>query len=551
MGQRRDLIPRKGGGWAFNKRWPKDVELIAPGSHFRKGLGTSDLSVAIRRRTSAEDEFWAKVDGFRRRLDDHPRQLSETEASTIVSRWFRERNDELDAGHLSEPVPDEVREAELRDLPHNLALLDDALARNDTAPIASLARRIFAEQEITILPEGPGYQYLLQLLFRANKELALIDAARLKGDFGYRPSDPVFAAAMENDNKGRPKRTLGDLIEAHWAAKSPDWSPRTQEQFPPVHRLLRDSLGATRALDSIGIEDAEQLELLVKSLPANLSRRSELKSLSVPKAVQKGKALGLPKLAAKTINDTYISGVKTIFSWAERKGWIDRSPMRVIEALRDPIPASRKRDAFTIEQIQTLFSLAPWGGPSAGRNHYPARYWTPLLALYHGFRLAEVCGLMTNDVARREGHPVIIVRVNNSRTLKTEQSERTMPVHPELVRLGFLEYVEGQQKAGQDRLFPDARAKNRGQMGYNVGAWFSQLVKGLGLEGRNLTFHALRHTFKDRLREADISGDLGNALTGHAKGGVSASYGSGFSTGRLREAIERIEYPGLNLDTTS
>lgn len=45
-------------------------------------------------------------------------------------------------------------------------------------------------------PASPGYRTMLQLLARANKELTRIDLARLQGDFGYQPTDPVFRSAL-------------------------------------------------------------------------------------------------------------------------------------------------------------------------------------------------------------------------------------------------------------------------------------------------------------------------------------------------------------------
>ena len=71
-----------------------------------------------------------------------------------------------------------------------------------------------------------------------------------------------------------------------------------------------------------------------------------------------------------------------------------------------------------------------------------------------------------------------------------------------------------------------------------------------GLEGRNLSFHSLRHNFEDRLREAGLHGTpICQYLGGRSVGGVSASYGSGFSTFKLREAVEKEKYPSIEFDS--
>lgn len=124
-----------------------------------------------------------------------------------------------------------------------------------------------------------------------------------------------------------------------------------------------------------------------------------------------------------------------------------------------------------------------------------------------------------------------------------------MPIHPQVIELGFLDYVKAQRKLGHEKLFPDALKKERGQIGYNVGRWFAAQIKTLGLEGCNLSFHSLRHNFEDRLREAELHGTpIGQYLGGRSAGGVSASYGSGFSTAKLTDALAKVEYPTIEFN---
>ena len=47
--------------------------------------------------------------------------------------------------------------------------------------------------------------------------------------------------------------------------------------------------------------------------------------------------------------------------------------------------------------------------------------------------------------------------------MKSEAGQRVVPVHPELVRIGFLDYVAAMKKASERKLFPDLR---RGAEGY-------------------------------------------------------------------------------------
>src|SRR3546814_2697426 len=63
------------------------------------------------------------------------------------------------------------------------------------------------------------------------------------------------------------------------------------------------------------------------------------------------------------------------------------------------------------------------------------------------------------------------MRVRGER-LKTINAHRTIPVHPELQRLGFLRFVEQQRQAGTGFLFPLQEPNKREQWAVPLGRWF-------------------------------------------------------------------------------
>lgn len=57
-------------------------------------------------------------------------------------------------------------------------------------------------------------------------------------------------------------------------------------------------------------------------------------------------------------------------------------------------------------------------------------------------------------------------------------------------------------------------------------------------------FHSFRHTFKRMARDADLTEETHDALTGHTgEGGSGRSYGRGFGLKALAAALGRIEAP--------
>jgi hypothetical protein len=77
----------------------------------------------------------------------------------------------------------------------------------------------------------------------------------------------------------------------------------------------------------------------------------------------------------------------------------------------------------------------------AGRRE--AAFWLPLLGLFTGARLGEIAPLSAADVKTDELtniHSIVITEdLEKGRRLKTSGSRRVVPVHPELIRIGFIE----------------------------------------------------------------------------------------------------------------
>jgi len=50
----------------------------------------------------------------------------------------------------------------------------------------------------------------------------------------------------------------------------------------------------------------------------------------------------------------------------------------------------------------------------------------------------------------------------DDKILKTKASERTIPIHPQLIELGFMKYLKRFQRKPRSKLFPDIPAGTTG-----------------------------------------------------------------------------------------
>ncbi|MFL0355481.1 hypothetical protein ACI5KX_03295 [Erythrobacter sp. GH1-10] len=531
------------GHYRYRRRWPKNVIAVAKGEFFIRHLGTSSLEEAVRLRPAAEIEFFSEVDRLGQLVDNAPREVTQAEATILVSRWFAERVKKDAEYDLLHPTVDpEARRVAFDGTNPIIEVVSEMIGTGDLEVFETHAERLFAEHGIKADRDTPGFRLAAQLMARADKELWQMRDARIRGDFGYQPSDPVFASALRAVDEKKAKPTLGGLIEAFKKDREDRWSPSSTAAYVPVERVMREVLGSARQLDTITREDGRKLFDVVRQLPRGLGKSPKLRGLSILEAIK----TDFPKLSPKSINGTYLAMMKATFRFAVQEQWMAADPLSGL-SVHDPVAEADKRDPFTIEQLNIIFGGEPWCPRDDAPKGRPLHYWGPLMALYHGMRRGEIAQLTTDDITEIDGVPVILVRAGGARRLKTTNARRMLPVHPELITLGFLDYAKAQKDSGGEQLWPGEKPDSRGKWGDGFSDWFLRLLKEREVTGNKLGLHSFRHNFQDRLREAGLHGTaLGEELAGRSRGGTTSNnYGSGHSTAMLREAIAKISYPGF------
>lgn len=197
--------------------------------------------------------------------------------------------------------------------------------------------------------------------------------------------------------------------------------------------------------------------------------------------------------------------------------------------------------------------------PEAGVGE--AAYWLPLLALFTGARLNELGQLRPSDILKlpymdKDGNDLeawcirIVADKAEGLKLKNRWSARRVPIHSDLIRLGFLTYVETAREAGQARIFPELRPDKYAHITANWSKWFGRYLRGtIKVTNRRMRFHSFRHAFKDYAREAEIPEDVNDAFTGHKGQAVARRYGSSlaYPLRPMVSAMAQYRVTGLTL----
>lgn len=542
---------------------PEDVRHLIPGG--RGGtkwisLRTADHGEAKRRVRIASVQFDQQVAAARRSLAGQEDRIDQAEAERIARLWeSRELAHDEDVRRLG--VPEEVFAEDER----------------NTAGLSRDARMAVARGRMpqgdfrfdTILPSlgihlnvSPGSESWSRLNYefiKAAARMADALASRNQGQLVETPAPPRAADTAR-------VVTVEQLIQAYLANPAKKRSAGTLKTYNTVFNAMRELLGPDTPVDSIHPVDCERIRSVLLRLPVNAKQR--FRGMTLSEAADAADARKqLKRLGVKAVNN-YLHNLSALFKWGVKTWRVTRNPAEGL-AIADSREAKDGRQPFSTDQLRAIFNAPLYTGcvndeegfakpgPNVPRR---ARFWVPLLSLWTGMRLGECCQLHVQDVTELDGVPVILVNETNEpgadeadrKRLKTDAGERIVPIHPELQRIGFLQFVEEMRARGERRLFPELKPDRMGYLSGPFSKFFNdrrRFLGKLGMAGTGVSFHSFRHSYRDALREAEISLERVRALGGWSRdsGGEEANYGKGLKPSTLYREIQKIDYPGLDL----
>lgn len=256
----------------------------------------------------------------------------------------------------------------------------------------------------------------------------------------------------------------------------------------------------------------------------------------------------IDKLSLKAVKGQ-IDFLKAIFRRAVANEQISNNPFHDIPFDKPKIE-SKSRIPFDPDDLKKIFSTPiyterEFSMKAGGRE---ASYWLPLLALYTGARLEELGQLRIVDVKEFPGLGWYLDINPEAGSVKTQSSDRHVPLHSRLVSLGFIEHVKIMRQSGSAKVFPMLKADKFGVTTASWSKWFGRHLRALGITDKRKVFHSFRHGFKDMARAVRIPEEIQDAITGHSNGSVGRSYGNQrYPIQPLFEAIEKLHFPTVEM----
>lgn len=265
-------------------------------------------------------------------------------------------------------------------------------------------------------------------------------------------------------------------------------------------------------------DSAVELKELLLRLPSNYKKYLTDEITTAKQLAESGR---FP--IDKRLSDNYINQVINVLSmfsaWAISHAKISLSDNPFNGLKIKGAKTKHKLAPFDGEDLKTIFSSKQW----TKNKHSPKHYWIALISLFTGARLSEVAQLDVIDIKHNnEIYYFNFTDEGEGKSLKTSSSKRKVPIHPFLIKKGFLLYVESQRELNEQKLFSDIDKQGESNYGDGVSSWFSGYKKTLGLPTGSKTFHSFRRTFITyAINELKISVHNVKELVGHIDNDVT------------------------------
>lgn len=551
---------RRGNIWSYRRRVPKDLVAALDGKReLKKSLKTESYREAkVRRNRQAKiwDDLFVRL---RRESSGGPanRRLANfhlAEIECLIDRYVAAQSaEELEqirstdwASERPSDIPSELDDFKYETASLIKVLKEPAEYHTQQAVTAAYERLFEGKDVLSGLPDT-DQTYVWDLLRRALLEIERRNAAWLSHRYTTRSFDPAFT--QPQGEIIRLQQVAEEYLTEYDTTRAGVGGKRKQ-MLRAAADLVIDFFGADINVAHIDQKHCRQFRDFLNAAPANMRKHFPDRSMQLADIIAATRQRDLPRMKRNT-QKKYIDALQRLLDWARRNDYTSSNPAQDIQALGEHTPAKRAREAWEIDDLRKIFATLPFGSCPDKTSH---RFWVPLIAAFTGMRANEICQLDISDIktSSPSGVPYIeVVGDNETKRVKNTRSERRIPIHSELIKVGFLDFVGQQAALGKDgKLFKELRRSRHGYYVEDFSKWANRtFFKAAGVKAPKKNVHSFRHTVKDALERAATPIHVIDAIGGWntVVRGASVNYGNGPTVEDLAPYVEGIRYPGLDL----
>jgi len=529
IGRTPTYLFRKGSTYYFRIAIPVDVRKAFGRCEFNYSLQTDDLHNAMLKAnilSTSVRELISKV----RRGDNIVTEVDVTEFRKrlfeFAAMWFKA----LENGKPEGNKPYTKKELDNR-ITTIETIIDDIrtdVACHDHTRSHDIVEGILKDMGIGEPDKVKGFdEYCRETTILFNRFHAIyLDHAKGIYSKDYPWEDRFTAIAgnsKEEEQQQEQSIPLSEALRLYTEDAGRNWKLKTRDENIAMIQNFIDIVEDC-PLNLLTKEKVRSYKTALEHFPRNVTKNPRYRGKTIKEII----GMEVPetdRISDNTIKNRF-SKVSSFLLWLTKQGYpVDRYLTDIL-FLRSPKRPDLERAIFTPEDLGKIFGSKEY---LEDRFDRPERFWAPVIALFTGARLEEICQLEVDDIKQVEGIWCIDINASGSKSVKTMAGQRIVPLHPFLVdELKLVDYASRLKKEDQTKLFPDLKRTEKYGYSHEVSKWFGRYHRKVGMEDTDLgkkVFHSFRHTFIDNCKQNGVDRDKLAEVVGHESGHDDMTFG--------------------------
>ena len=322
---------------------------------------------------------------------------------------------------------------------------------------------------------------------------------------------------------------------------------------------LKDNTNSLKLLllhygDNFNVKDIDRKSLLdfrslVLKIPTQFALKTEYKALTTLQAIIDKASEKKAKIISKNVVGKHLGRLSSFFHYCMINDYIDKNPF--IDLSIDTGNSKNSRRGYNNNEIELLFKTPTYTQDlEKTLQENPQHIFIPLIAMYTGMRMNEICQLYKTDIKIIDKVWSIDINRSLDKSVKNDDSVRKIPIHSKLIEAGFLKYIDSIET---QRLWPNLKkyekyANNEdgeGLYSKDFSKWYRTKINRKHItEDKQVVFHSFRHNTAIKLINKKVQGPHIAEILGHTQdlNMTFSRYGERISPALLQDEIEQISY---------
>lgn len=310
----------------------------------------------------------------------------------------------------------------------------------------------------------------------------------------------LLSSQLNQSNTGVTGITLEQAFDDFLRNKRSGWNDHggmesafKSSYFP----VIKGVVGDIKTNEITKIHTNEIIKIL-QNLPSNKSKFAQYRDLSFKDFL----TIQVPeshKISQITLR-RYLGQIGAFFRWLKSNDYTSIDLDAPLKNIKVKVKRSvDQQPAYSKSDLKKLFNSKIY---LQGSHKSPSHFWVPLIALYTGARLNEICQLSIADIYVEKSTNRWVFDINEDKnddplkSLKKPFHARLVPIHSKLKELGFIDFFRQQQKLKIKKLFPDLPyISSANKYGDKLQRWFNRTYQtSCKITSNGTSFHSFRHT---------------------------------------------------------